>query len=128
MAAYPADAPTISVSEFLAHAPQSLKLKLLAGSEGVAERQFTAPRIQKLGLALAGFTHYIHSGRLQIVGQSEIWYLNQLTSERRQEAIHHLALEKISCVLITKGLQPPVEFINAAESANLPLLQTPECM
>jgi HPr kinase/phosphorylase len=117
--------PTITVSEFLAHAPPQLELRVLAGEEGAATRQLTVARIQKLGLALAGFTRYIHTGRLQIVGQSEIRYLGQLDDEKLREAIHNLALEKISCVLVTKGLQPPPELIEAAEAASLPLLSTP---
>src|SRR5918912_1203335 len=73
----------------------------------------------------AGFTHYIHPGRVQIVGQSEIWYLGQLSPERRASAIVPPALEQISSVLVTKDLLPPPEFITAAERTGLPLLQTP---
>ena len=79
------DLPVITVSEFLAHAPPQLELRIIAGAEGARVRHLTAPRIQKLGLALAGFTHYIHSGRLQIVGQSELRYLGQLDAGRRRE-------------------------------------------
>jgi HPr kinase/phosphorylase len=118
------DLPIITVSEFLAHAPPQLELRVLAGAKGVATRQLTTPRIQKLGLALAGFTHYIHAGRLQIVGQTEIRFLEQLDAERRREAINKLALEKISCILVTKGLEPPPELIEAAEAAGLPLIST----
>src|ERR687885_1624061 len=117
--------PTISVREFVAHAPGKLSLRVLAGAEGLATRRITLARIQKLGLALAGFTHYIHPGRVQIVGQSEIWYLGQLTPERRASPIELLALEQISCVLVTKDLLPPPEFLAAAERTGLPLLQTP---
>ena len=119
------DHPAITVSEFLTHAPSQLELRVLAGEAGAATRELTIPRIQKLGLALAGFTHYIHSGRLQIVGQSEIWYLGQLDPERRREAIRNLGLERISCVLVTRDLQPPDELINLAEAAGLPVLSTP---
>jgi HPr kinase/phosphorylase len=117
--------PVISVSEFLAQAPAQLELRALAGADGAQHRQLTTARIQKLGLALAGFTNYIHAGRLQLVGQSEIWFLGQLAPDKRREAIHNLALEKISCVLVTKGLEPPPEMIEAAERAALPLLSTP---
>jgi HPr kinase/phosphorylase len=117
--------PAITVQDFLAHAPANLELRVLAGAEGASARELTVPRIQKLGLALAGFTNYIHPGRLQIVGQSEVWFLGQLEPERRLEAIRNLALEKISCLLITKGLDPPAELISEAERARLPLLQTP---
>jgi HPr kinase/phosphorylase len=117
--------PAISVREFLRAAPARLELRLLAGERGLETREITSPRIQKLGLALAGFTNYIHAGRVQIVGQSEIWYLGQLAPERRREAIRNLSLAQISCVLVTKNLAPPAELIEEAEAAGLPLLQTP---
>ncbi|HEV2763354.1 MAG TPA: HPr(Ser) kinase/phosphatase [Pyrinomonadaceae bacterium] len=117
--------PLISVEEFLQHAPGRLDLRVLAGGRGAQARTLDTPRIQKLGLALAGFTHYVHAGRVQVVGQSEIWFLGQLPPARRREAIGNLELEKISCVLVTKGLEPPPELLEAAEDASLPLLQTP---
>lgn len=117
--------PQITISEFLSHAPPRLELTMLAGGGGASTRRINSARIQKLGLALAGFTHYIHPGRLQIVGQSEIWYLGQLEPAKRREAIDNLSLQSISCVLVTKGLEPPPEFVAAAEQAGLPLLQTP---
>jgi HPr kinase/phosphorylase len=116
--------PSITVAEFLAHAPPQLELRIIAGEAGASTRRLTVPRIQKLGLALAGFPQYIHSGRLQIVGQGEIWFLDQLDAGRRRDAIRNLALEKISCVLVTKGLAPPPELTAAAEDAALPLVST----
>src|SRR5437868_4454845 len=105
--------PAITVEDFISHAPADLELRVLAGEAGAKERMLTVPRIQKLGLALAGFTNYIHQGRLQIVGQSEVWFLGQLEPDKRHEAISHLSLERIACVLVTKGLDPPAELIEA---------------
>jgi HPr kinase/phosphorylase len=117
--------PTISISEFVALAPARLELELLAGHYGASTRRLTAPRIQKLGLALAGFTRYIHSGRLQIVGQSEIRFLGELAPDRRAEAIDNLDPANISCILVTKNLEPPAELIKACDASSLPLLRTP---
>lgn len=116
--------PTISVADFAAVAPAELAIEILAGADGAAAKKINSPRIQKLGLALAGFAHYIHGGRVQIVGQSEISYLNQLDAEKRTEAIGNLDLEKISCVLITKNLEPPAEFLRISETKKLPVLRT----
>jgi HPr kinase/phosphorylase len=117
--------PTLTIAAFVAEAPPRLQLSFIAGEAGAASRFLRVPRIQKLGLALAGFTHYVHEGRVQVVGQSELQYLGQLTSEERREAIGRLELDKISCVLVTKGLMPPAEFLEAAEASALPLVQTP---
>lgn len=118
--------PHITIAEFVEKSFNDLKLKVLAGNGGLHSKQITSTRIQKLGLALAGFTHYIHEGRIQIVGQSEISYLFQLESEKRIKAINHLDLEKISCILITKNLEPPSELLEIAEKIGLPILQTPK--
>jgi HPr kinase/phosphorylase len=63
---------------------------------------------------------------VQIVGQSEISYLNQLAVEKRIEAIRNLDLKKICCVLLTKNLEPPREFLEIAEESGLPVIRTPE--
>jgi HPr kinase/phosphorylase len=117
--------PSVSVGNFVRGAPARLGLRVISGAAGLPSRRINSARIQKLGLALAGFTHYIHEGRVQIVGQSEVWFLGQLPEERRREAIRHLALERIACVLVTKDLAPPAELVEAADGAGLPLLQTP---
>ena len=118
------ESPTITVAEFVARAPEGLPLSFLAGAAGAAVRWLRTPRIQKLGLALAGFPHYVHEGRVQIVGASELQFLGQLSSEERRAAVARLELEKISCVLVTKGLMPPGELVEACERAVLPLIQT----
>lgn len=117
--------PKISVEEFIKNSPAELKIELLAGANQIAEKEIVSARIQKLGLALAGFSHYIHSGRVQIVGQSEIWYLAQLEKEKKVQAIRNLELNNICCVLLTKNLEPPLELIEIANEIGLPIVRTP---
>ena len=56
----------------------SLGLEVVAGENGLAEREIFNPRIQKPGLALAGYLPYVKPGRLQILGESEYSYLETL--------------------------------------------------
>ncbi len=116
--------PNISVAEFIENAPDELEIKVLAGADGLRQNKIVSPRIQKLGLALAGFSHYIHAGRIQIVGQNEISYLLQFASRQRIESLNNLDLDKISCILITKNLEPPPELLQVAAARNLPILRT----
>ncbi|MBK8811357.1 MAG: HPr(Ser) kinase/phosphatase [Acidobacteria bacterium] len=117
-------APTISIRELLEKAPAEMALEVLAGENGLSNRVIDSSRIQKLGLALAGFAHYIHSGRVQIVGQSEISYLEQLDAQRMAKALSFLDVTKISCILITKNLDAPAELRELAIANDLPLLRT----
>jgi HPr kinase/phosphorylase len=120
------ETPSIDIAEFVEKSSVQFPIEVLAGHESLHSRRITSARIQKLGLALAGFAHYIHEGRVQIVGQSEISYLNQLDVEKRVEAIKNLDLKKICCVLLTKNLEPPREFIEIAEESGLPVVRTPQ--
>jgi HPr kinase/phosphorylase len=113
--------PEITIAELLAHAPPDLELRVIAGAAGMANA-IRSPRIQKLGLALAGFPHYVHRGRVQIVGQSEVTFLEHLSPPARQQAVAGLPWREITCVLVTKGLTPPAEFLDAAERHGVPVL------
>lgn len=116
--------PKISVADFIKQSPRELEIEILAGHGGSTERFITTERIQKLGLALAGFSDYVRAGRVQIVGRSEVSFLAQQSGERKIEAIKRLDLEKISCILVTKNLEPPAELIAAADENGLPVLRT----
>jgi len=117
--------PVVSVEDLIKKAPANLSLEIIAGADGISTHFLTSARVQKLGLALSGFMHYVHRGRLQLVGQSEVWYLEQLEEEKRKKAIENLALDKITCILVTKNLEPPEELFELANRSNIPLLRTP---
>lgn len=118
--------PTLSIREFLNNAPRRLKLEIVNGESALDSNQIDSDRIQKLGLALAGYSHYIHRGRLQIMGESETSYLGQLEPDSRRSAVGNLDLEKICCVLVTKGLDVAPELEEILSNAGIPLLRTQE--
>ena len=59
-----------------------LDLDLLAGAAGL-DRQILLPYVQKTGLALAGFDEYLHAGRVLIFGESEVRFLERMSSADR---------------------------------------------
>jgi HPr kinase/phosphorylase len=115
----------LSVADFIKSAPSKLSINLLAGSQELATRTLTVPQTQKIGLALAGVTHFIREGLIQIAGKSEIWFINQLESEERRQILEAFTSHNMPCILITNGLEAPAELIEACNNANLPLLSTP---
>jgi HPr kinase/phosphorylase len=116
---------TITAGELLDDAGLPIELSLVAGSAGL-HRRITHSRIQKSGLALAGHYHGVVPTRIQILGETELSYLAQLTPEQRSEAAQGLFLLELSCVVVTRGATPPVELINAAEQNATPLLLSME--
>ena len=115
-------APEVAVRELLG--PEaSLGLRAVAGQKGL-DRAIRMSRVQRPGLALTGYTAYIRYGRVQIIGGSEMGYLKTLTSKKRRAVLQKLAHCRISCFILTKGLQPPPELLAEAEAAGIPVLLT----
>jgi HPr kinase/phosphorylase len=117
--------PTIRVRDLLTESASHLGLRVLAGEAGL-DREINVPRIQKPGLALAGYVEYIHPGRLQILGQSEITFLNELDATRRGAVLEEVASCGVTCMVITKNLDPPAELLSSADAHSIPLLKTSE--
>ncbi len=108
--------------ERLAH----LQLEVVAGRRGLTERQISSPRIQKPGLALAGYLPYVRPNRLQILGESEYAYLKTFSDDEAVRRFQKLVELEVPCVLSTKNHRPPQEVLHAGDAAALPFLVSPE--
>jgi HPr kinase/phosphorylase len=117
--------PGVSVGVLLRSGTETfgLPLELLAGSDGLT-RSITSPHIQKTGLALAGFHQYLKAGRVWILAESEVGYLESLAPAARIAALRLALTDDLPCVVITSGSAPPAELVVEAERARLPLLRT----
>ena len=115
-------APGVPVSELLGS--DGLKLDISAGRRGLDHR-IHAARVQRPGLALTGYTDYIRYGRVQIIGSSETGYLGKLGPRRREGILEKLCRCRITCFVVTKGIVPPTELLEAAEARGIPVLTTP---
>lgn len=101
-----------------------LRFDVVAGSSGLDKRRISNPRIQKPGLALAGYLPYVKPGRLQILGESEYDYLATFGAEEAEQRLRCLMELDVPCVVSTKGQYPPTGVMEAAEATGLPLLVT----
>lgn len=101
-----------------------LKLRTVAGDAGLETHEILNPRIQKPGLALAGYLPYVKPGRVQILGESEYSYLATLGEEVATERLRSIAELEVPCVVSTKGNQPPADVIETCNALDLPLLVT----
>ncbi|MBE0598801.1 MAG: HPr(Ser) kinase/phosphatase [Desulfuromonadales bacterium] len=113
----------LSIQELLSEKEAGLDLELLAGERGLGNL-VQVPRIQKPGLALAGYTVNLHRDRIQVLGSTELTYLTHLPVERAVAHLRQLCSLNISCFIITKGQTPPDYLIREAEAHHTPLLRT----
>src|SRR4030095_15353443 len=97
--------PTLTVRSLLDEGAD-LRLVLLAGESGLG-RRITIQRIQKPGLALAGFIRQVHPERVQILGATELSYLASLPVEEARHGIEALIALEPACLVVTKGVGGP---------------------
>ena len=102
----------------------SLKLRIVAGEGGLTSREIYNPRIQKPGLALAGYLPYVKAGRVQILGESEYSYLETLGEEVAADRLQDIVDLEVPCLISTKGNSPASPVIDACNERNVPLLST----
>lgn len=115
---------SLTIQDLLQDKGYGLDLSLHAGATGLSHRLYSA-RIQKPGLALTGYTEHLHPDRLQVLGNTEISYLEKLPREQAVANIARFCSFPISCLIVTKGLTPPDYLQQEAEKAGIPLLGTP---
>jgi HPr kinase/phosphorylase len=101
-----------------------LQLSLVTGDDGMG-RVISRPRVQKPGLAFAGYYEYIKPWRVQIIGASETKYLESLPPRLREKRIREVSGLDISCFIVTKGIAPLDEFRFECEKRSVPLFSTP---
>jgi len=117
--------PPVSVAQLLSEPTVAfLDLEVAAGASGIDSRMISNPRIQKPGLALAGFLPYVKPGRVQILGESEYQFLDTLTPPQRVERLLRLVGADVPCLLSTKGYRPSREVHEVCDREGVPSLVT----
>src|SRR6266487_979809 len=114
----------VTVERFYTEHASSLELKLVAGANGL-KRIIREPTVNRPGLALAGFTKYFASKRVQIIGSAESTFLKSLSSEERKQRYADLFSYKIPCVVFSRSIHPDKIFLRAAEQADVPVFRCP---
>lgn len=118
-------APPISLRRFvderrLAH----LDFRVVAGEGGLDSRTIRNPRIQKPGLALAGFLPYVKPHRVQILGQSEYDYLKTLFPLDVTERLIKVVEAHVPGIVSTKGNRPPDDVLQRCNELGVPCITT----
>ena len=114
----------VEVRELLGSELGELDFKVLCGRDHL-DRQITHPRVQKPGLAFAGYYDYIKEGRAQIVGQSEIAYLATVERSERQARFSQIVSLPVPVFIVSKGLAPFPTLLDLCRARTIPILSSP---
>jgi HPr kinase/phosphorylase len=113
----------LTVAELLARRGDLLELEVVAGGSGL-DRRITGADISSPGLVLAGFTDRLPRRRSQVLGETEIMYLQSLDDQQRIEVLRAFMRHDQPCIIVTKGLELPRGMAEVAEEFSVPLLRS----
>jgi HPr kinase/phosphorylase len=94
---------------------QDLELTLLNSNEAGLNKEIRHPEVHRPGLALTGFFERFANRRVQVLGETEMAYMSRLPVDRLKDISHTLFEHDMPMVIISKGITPPNEFIEAAD-------------
>src|SRR5437660_256798 len=114
----------VTVERFYTEHAGELEMKLVGGAAGL-KRVIREPTVNRPGLALAGFTKYFASKRVQVIGIAESTLLKSLSREERKQRYADLFSFKIPCAVFSRSIHPDKLFLKAAEQADVPVFSCP---
>jgi HPr kinase/phosphorylase len=119
------EAPRVAVRDVLDHPDLKGRFSLEAGAAGLT-RLVDHPRVQKSGLVLVGHTQGVVRSRVQVLGETEVSYLQSLSPELRSQRVAFLCDLGCSLLVVTRGVAPPAELVAHAERSGTPLIVSPK--
>ncbi|THB73573.1 MAG: HPr(Ser) kinase/phosphatase [Gammaproteobacteria bacterium] len=96
------------------------KIKWLAGKKG-GERTVSSQEDNKNKYPLIGYLNLIRPNRIQIIGQHELFFLDNLTLQNRVSLIKELFDPKPTILIFCDNLNPPPDIMDEAEKTDTPL-------
>ncbi|MET0395363.1 MAG: HPr(Ser) kinase/phosphatase [Longimicrobiaceae bacterium] len=113
----------LTVEELLRLKRDPLALELLTDERGLS-RTIGGPDISSPGLVLTGYTERFPAERMQVLGETEVAFLESLDEERRRQAIEVFFSFNLPVVFVTKGQIPPEPLLAIANDRGTPVILT----
>jgi HPr kinase/phosphorylase len=114
---------SITVGFFYEKIKDRFGLKLLSKEVGF-NRLISDQNLHRPGLALSGFVDLFSFKRVQVFGNTEIKYLEQLDPNQRNESLERLFNFEIPCLVITNGNMPDEQLLHLSDKYEIPIFSS----
>ena len=115
----------ITVRFFYENTRHRFGLKLISNEVGF-DREILDQNLHRPGLALAGFVELFSSKRVQLFGNTEMRFIEQLDENKKLSSLERLFKFDIPCLVISNGNPPTKEMLHLSDKYNIPIFMTAE--
>lgn len=117
---------SIPLETLLDNLEQRLKVHLnRVNTVSLEGKKIVEKNLHRPGLVLSGYTDLFQYQRMQILGNTEIGYLEHLAEEARHHAFDTLIGFDLPCIILTAGNQLSDELLARATARGIAVLSTP---
>ncbi|MBP7949126.1 MAG: HPr(Ser) kinase/phosphatase [Verrucomicrobiales bacterium] len=113
----------VTVGQFFNDRAKQLHLELLGSNSGFT-RKILEPSVNRPGLALGGFFNYFPYKRVQLLGNSEMSYLDSLPEETALQHFNRMCEWEIPCVVVSRGKSLRRSMVKLADTAGISVFTT----
>ena len=113
----------VTIQQVYADLRDALDLSLLTALPG-EEVELPSKDVHRPGMALMGFTENFLPNRVQVMGESEVAYLDSLPPEGQEAAFARLLDLKTAAVVITRSLPVPASLLALARARGVPVFHS----
>lgn len=106
----------------LAKVAESNNYLVAYAPKDISEILISSFDVNRPGLVFSGFTRYFDSDRIQVIGVTEMEYLECYSLDEQYEKAKLLFSQKPVAIVLTRGLEYPEYFIRLAEEYEVALL------
>jgi HPr kinase/phosphorylase len=114
---------SIAVARVLDQMAQDLGLEVIAGFQGIG-RQVYSSDVNRPGLALAGYLDYFANDRVQILGNTETHYMEQLSASELERRFKNMLAFEIPAFVLSRNLKPRNLFLDMCNQWGIPILRS----
>lgn len=111
----------LNVKDFYQDKKKDLLLTLVTNHETL-KNNIINPFLNRPGLALSGYYERFTYDRIQVLGETEVNYLQTLKEDKLYDRMKEIFSYQIPCFIITKGLSIPEQVIYLANELEIAIL------
>lgn len=114
---------SIPVSQLYDRLKEDLEIEVLAGFQGTGRQMLNAD-VNRPGLALSGYLEYFANDRIQILGNTEIHYMETQSSSILGERLASMFSFEIPAFVLSRNLYPRNIFLDLCNRWGVPVMRS----
>ncbi|MSS62765.1 HPr(Ser) kinase/phosphatase [Velocimicrobium porci] len=89
----------------------------------IEEIAITQSDVNRPALQLAGFFNHFDSNRIQVIGNVEYTYMQQMEQAEKVARVEQIMNERVPCIVYCRNLEPDKEIIKIANEKKIPVFR-----